>query len=259
MQYFKHQSNMRHDIKLKRVISRYGLEGYGLYNLILESITGSLSTDSPIPDLSETCEDIAEFYNGNTARINEIANYMVNQGLFDLDDITGHVICTKLYKFLDTSQTRSAAIRDMITSYKASVNKQLSDQSRPSQPVSDKSDRTETEQKQNRTEEETETEGVPYSKIIQKLNNICDTKYRASSNKTKGLIKARFNEGFTRDDFYTVIEKKANEWIGTDMSKFLRPETLFGTKFEGYLNQKEFNKKKSQYNMGTGRDIEGFC
>ena len=62
---------MRHDVKIKRVISKYGLEGYGLYNLALESITESLSTASPLPDLQETCEDIAEFYNGNTAKINE--------------------------------------------------------------------------------------------------------------------------------------------------------------------------------------------
>ncbi len=47
MQYFKHQANMRHDIKIKRLINKYGLEGYGLYNLIVESITESLSTAEP--------------------------------------------------------------------------------------------------------------------------------------------------------------------------------------------------------------------
>ena len=121
MQYFKHYGTMRHDIKIKRVIAKYGLEGYGLYNLALESITESLCTESPMPDLQETCEDIAEFYNGNTAKINEIMNFMLNQGLFELEEVDGKILCTKLYKFLDTSQTRSVKLRDMINNYKASI------------------------------------------------------------------------------------------------------------------------------------------
>ena len=63
------------------MISKYGLEGYGLYNLILESITESLSNDKPLPELHENCEDIAMFYNGNTSKINEMMMYMINQGL----------------------------------------------------------------------------------------------------------------------------------------------------------------------------------
>lgn len=80
---------------------------------------------------------------------------------------------------------------------------------------------------------------VPYKEIIDYLNNRCGTNYRSSTRKTKDLIKARYNEGFTLDDFKTVIDKKAAEWLNdSKMSKYLRPETLFGTKFEGYLNQK---------------------
>ena len=33
------------------------------------------------------------------------------------------------------------------------------------------------------------------------------------------------------------IDKKVSEWQNGDMAKYLRPETLFGTKFDGYLNQ----------------------
>ena len=45
------------------------------------------------------------------------------------------------------------------------------------------------------------------------------------------------NDKYVFDDFKTVIDKKAKEWKGTSMEKFLRPDTLFGTKFESYLNQ----------------------
>lgn len=77
-----------------------------------------------------------------------------------------------------------------------------------------------------------------YSRVIDELNNLCGTHYKATTSKTKRLIDARINEGFTEDDFFKVIAKKASTWKGTKMEKYLRPETLFGTKFESYLNEK---------------------
>lgn len=73
--------------------------------------------------------------------------------------------------------------------------------------------------------------------VITYLNEMAGTQYRASTRKTKELIKARINEGFTEQDFYNVIDKKWKEWKGTEWEKYLRPQTLFGTKFEAYLNQ----------------------
>ncbi|GAA0813474.1 conserved phage C-terminal domain-containing protein [Ligilactobacillus aviarius] len=74
--------------------------------------------------------------------------------------------------------------------------------------------------------------------IIDYLNSKIGTHYRATTRKTQSLIKARMNEGFTVDDFKIVIDNKAAEWSKDErMSKYLRPETLFGTKFESYLNQ----------------------
>ncbi len=83
-------------------------------------------------------------------------------------------------------------------------------------------------------------DNVPYQEIVNYLNNSAGTNYRASSKKTRELIKARINEGYTLEDFKVVIEKKTREWINDNKMKgYLRPETLFGTKFEGYLNQPE--------------------
>src|SRR3990167_5175434 len=78
----------------------------------------------------------------------------------------------------------------------------------------------------------------PVAIIISILNSVLGTKYKISSKKTIDLIQVRMKEGFTVEDFKTVIEKKYAEW-GQDekMSAFLRPETLFGAKFEAYLNQ----------------------
>lgn len=82
-----------------------------------------------------------------------------------------------------------------------------------------------------------------YQPIINYLNEKTGKHYKHTTNKTQTVIKARWNEGFTEDDFRKVIDNKVAEWKGTDMEKFLRPETLFGNKFEGYLNQQVSNKE----------------
>lgn len=94
--------------------------------------------------------------------------------------------------------------------------------------------------------------------IISFLNSTTGSKYKASTDKTRRLIAARLAEGFTVDDFQTVITKKAKEWQGTDMAQYLRPETLFGTKFEGYLNQPEVkNNRRSPLSRAEQERQEG--
>lgn len=82
--------------------------------------------------------------------------------------------------------------------------------------------------------------------IIDYLNEKARTKYRATTAKTQSLIRARLSEGFVVGDFKTVIDKKCAEWQGTEWEKFIRPETLFGTKFEGYLNARQTNKSANK-------------
>lgn len=103
-----------------------------------------------------------------------------------------------------------------------------------------------------------------YSRIIDYLNKKADTRYRSTTKKNKDLIKARINEGFKEDDFYKVIDIKVKEWSNTEMVKYLRPETLFGTKFEGYLNQKEsgasgsYNNRKCSDRWSSGKNKKSF-
>lgn len=83
-----------------------------------------------------------------------------------------------------------------------------------------------------------ENEPKPYQEIISFLNEKAGTNFRHSSKATQTKINARLNEGFTVDDFKKVINYKVSEWSkDKNYSKYLRPETLFGAKFEGYLNQ----------------------
>lgn len=85
--------------------------------------------------------------------------------------------------------------------------------------------------------------------IIDYLNNKLNTNYRVSSKVSQKHIKARLNEGFTFEDFKIVIDKKVDAWQDTEMAIYLRPETLFGAKFESYLNEKPKPKKKDFYEI----------
>ena len=55
-----------------------------------------------------------------------------------------------------------------------------------------------------------------------------------------------------------MIKIKSKEWKNDDkMSKYLRPETLFGAKFEGYLNQEEKKDKSYDYYADTTEQTGG--
>ena len=97
-----------------------------------------------------------------------------------------------------------------------------------------------------------------YSQIIDYLNEKANRNYRSNIPKNQRLIQARIKENFTVEDFKKVIDIKVQEWGKNEkMNKYLRPETLFGTKFESYLNEKEEKNARSE-KIG-GFEYSGFA
>lgn len=77
-----------------------------------------------------------------------------------------------------------------------------------------------------------------YIDIVEYLNKKANKNYKHNSDKTRRFIDARMTEGFTLEDFKKVIDNKCRSWLNDErMNQYLRPETLFGTKFESYLNE----------------------
>lgn len=78
-----------------------------------------------------------------------------------------------------------------------------------------------------------------YSRVIDFLNEKTGKSYSDKSAQTRKLIDTRIKDGFTAEDFERVITNMASRWLGDEkMEQYLRPQTLFGTKFESYLNTK---------------------
>lgn len=97
----------------------------------------------------------------------------------------------------------------------------------------------------NQTKKNKETSNY-YKEIIDFLNEKINARYQYSSKATQEKIKARLNEGFTVENFKDVISKKVDDWLNDEkMCRYLRPETLFGTKFESYLNEKKADKVRT--------------
>ena len=92
-----------------------------------------------------------------------------------------------------------------------------------------------------------EKEGFPYSEIISYFNKVTGFNYKENSKGIGQLITDRINEGYTKQDFIDVIDKKCDEWENTEYAKYLRPETLFGEKVESYVNQPDTTEYMYDY------------
>lgn len=76
--------------------------------------------------------------------------------------------------------------------------------------------------------------------IIEYLNLKTGSKFKPTTKPYVQAIRSRLKEGYTVDDFKTVIDKKCREWKGTKLEKYLTPKTLFApSHFDIYLNSNE--------------------
>ena len=91
---------------------------------------------------------------------------------------------------------------------------------------------------------------IPFSEIISYLNEKTDRSFKPVESHKKN-IRARWNEGYRTDDFKKVIDNKCADWLQDEkMNKYLQPSTLFGTKFDQYLNQGPPKPRKGPDNYG---------
>ncbi|KXY34865.1 phage replisome organizer N-terminal domain-containing protein [Bacillus sp. FSL K6-0067] len=85
---------------------------------------------------------------------------------------------------------------------------------------------------------------IPYQEILNYLNEKADKNFNHKAESHKKLIRARWNEDYTVENFKTVIDNKVSQWLGKfdkegkPLDQYLRPSTLFAQKhFDNYLNE----------------------
>jgi len=115
MKWFMHQSAANRDAKLKKVLIKYGAEGYGLYWYCLEHVCANVD-----PRLSFEIEDDAEILAHDlkidSMLVSEMMRYMVNLGLFEESE--GVISCLKLARYLGDKNTRNPDLKAIIQGQK---------------------------------------------------------------------------------------------------------------------------------------------
>lgn len=110
----------------------------------------------------------------------------------------------------------------------------------------------------NRTVEDTYSSAdaeppIPYKEIIDYLNKKTNQHLRYQTKAYQKLIRQRFEEGATLEDFKKAIDNQAYAWQGTRFWKYMRPSTLFqASKFDSYVNANDLNQAKQPSNGGYG-------
>lgn len=89
------------------------------------------------------------------------------------------------------------------------------------------------------------------SSLLSYLNERTGSSYRVSREITDRIAEL-LNEGYTPEDFRSVIDKKTEEWLNVPLMKpYLRPSTLFGDKFPQYAAEpdtKGTKRYETEYN-----------
>lgn len=184
----------------------------------------------------------------------DVAGYTINQLVVNSDkrlNLTTQKVRTILKKFEKQGYIEflSSGSKGKESTLKLTIKQQLfnnntTNKTEQLQQVEDSPNNnvtTNQQQSNNTTKKKEKDNNNVYSLVIDYLNRKASTNYRATTKNTQSFINARLKEGYTVEDFKKVVDSKSKEWLNTDFEKYLRPATLFGTKFENYLN--EANKK----------------
>ena len=141
-------------------------------------------------------------------------------------------------KFTIISVTNWGRYQDDENQINQQINQQLTNKQPTTNHIQERKEGIRRERRKDYILSSTSQNSIPYQEIITYLNEKTGRDFKDSTPKTRTLIQVLWKQGFQLQDFQKVIDNKTKDWIAhPKYSKYLRPETLFGTKFEGYLNE----------------------
>lgn len=194
--------------------------------------------------------------NTDVNKINEIINACLRRKLFNNDLYQKHKILTskaiqKRYfsACKDSKRKNTSAIKEylLVNGEYLELITELTELTPEKTPVNTgESTQSKVKEIESKVKESIIEKTPCFQEIINYLNQKAGTKYKVTAS-YKDHMSARIREGATFEDFKTVIDKKVKSWTGTEYEKFIRPHTLFGTKFDSYLNEKEPKQKSGNY------------
>lgn len=249
MQWFKHKSDARNSLKLRKVRRRYGADGYAIYWFCLEAIAYEVDKDNLTFELKEDAETIAFELNIQEKRVEEIMLFMVEIGLFESS--SNMITCMKLAESIDKSMTNSPKMRAWLETKSVMTSPDvimtLPDSVSTCAELEVEKKRVEVEK--NKDLLSVKTDAV---QVLQYINENYGKNYKPTTKSHLENINARLNEGATVEECKAVIDFKYQDWKGTTQEQYFRPQTLFQpSKFDGYLAASKIGKPRNVNTIGT--------
>jgi uncharacterized phage protein (TIGR02220 family) len=242
-EYYPKDTDLFSDRKIKRLIRSFGGDGYMIYDFILCDIYRDKGYF--IEWNKDYCFDIGHEFNLSEVRVSEIVSHCVNVDLFDLLQFEKGILTSRGIQNRWQVMNRTAKRTDkniqekyqikIVNSEETIINSEETIVNSEETPIkSGKSTQSKVK--------ESKVNIISITEIIDHLNLRSGKNFRNSTKQTQNVIQARLNEGFTIEQFKSVIDIKSSKWKNDPkMEDYLRPETLFGNKFESYLNEKPTN------------------
>ena len=252
------------DDKFQLLEAEYGLKGFAVVVKLFQRIYQSEGY------YCEFNDDVALLFSKRIGEgrsvVSEIVSAALSRGIFDPDLYQKYQILTSMgiqKRYLEIVQRRKNI--EMVSEYLLLPNDAIpvnvnilsvnvcNNPSKCIQKYTKESKGKESKEKHTENPLSSGKNNSCYEEIISYLNSKANTNFKSTTQATRRKIDARLNEGFSVDDFKKVIDNKCNEWLGdSKMARYLRPETLFGTKFEAYLQEKiSFSKKSKKPNRSS--------
>ena len=228
--YFPHDSNAQHDEKIVELRCEYGWEGYGIYWALVERMRDAEGYKLR----SDKTKSLAMVLGISTDKLTGIIDLCFSVELFESDDeyYFSPSLLRRMEK-VDAKRDQAKRAAEARWGSERNADALQTDSGRNATGNANKSKVKEIKPNENKGDKNKEM----ITSIVGFLNLTTNSNYKPSSANTVKHINARISEGYTYDDFKAVVSFKWKEWKGRpDMVQYLRPDTLFGTKMEAYLN-----------------------
>jgi len=236
MKWFKHDSDAHRDAKLKKVIIKYGMSGYGLYWYCLEEISHGVSENKFTFELESDADVIAHDTGINTELVSEMMTFMVNLGLFE--NQSGVISCLKMLNRLDLSMTSNAHMRNIISRAKSGnshdkvMTESCSEKSRVDKSIKDIN-----------TSSPKVNNAIPYQEIVDLYHQILPTLPRVE--KLTATRKSYIRQRYVQD--LKEIGHWENFFDHVKQSKFLMGMTTSNNGRKPFKANLEWLTKESNY------------
>lgn len=200
--------------------------------------------------------------------IKSFVMYISNKGQFDMltDEQAGKLI-KALFAYADTGEVIDTddgmlkmAFSFLSVEIERNFDKYKKTCERRAESAKKRWGQFQKESPENRQDEKQEEpqHSVEIAEIIAYLNQKAGTNYRVSTASTVKHVSARLKEGYSVDDFRKVIDSKCGQWLKDEtMKKYIRPETLFGQKFESYLQDANSGNRGENHDSSASVGIDG--